>query len=341
MQLYGRNIRWLLGFIAWLVSASVLPAADKQTTIEQRPHQVGFRRVDFRFTTPSGDETRRRLDLWYPTEEHESPYNYRAQQGFAAKDAKVTPGRHPMLIFSHGYLGVSDQSIFITEGLARAGYIVASMNHQDALVNIFQRQDPPKFGDYAKWTDEKYRDRHDDIVALLDYLLEQNRSKDSPLHDHIDLNLIGGMGHSLGGYTMLGLAGAWKSWHEPRIKALVVFSPFAQPYAVNGKLNSVSIPVMLQGGTLDIPITPMLPAVYDKLGGPKAFLVLKNETHFGWTNFVSLGKTTKETVTSGDPELMLRYSIAYLDQHLLKSNQAKALEAQDPALESYQFKNQR
>lgn len=342
MQCYGKCIHWLLGFVAWLSLASVLPAAEEPVAIKQRPYQVGFRRIDFRFTTPAGDECRRRLDLWYPTEQQESPYNYRAQQGFAAKDAKVAPGRHPLLLFSHGYLGVSDQSIFITEACARAGYIVASMNHQDALVNIFQPgQDPPKFAEFAKWTDAKYRDRHDDIVALVDYLLELNGTKDSPLQDRIDPKLIGGVGHSLGGYTMLGLAGGWKSWHEPRIKALVLFSPLAQPYAVNGKLNNVSIPVMIQGGTFDIPITPFLPAVYDKLGGPRTFLVLKNETHFGWTNLVSLGKTTKETVAAGNPELMMRYCIAYFDQHLLGSDQAKILEARDPALESYRFSNQR
>jgi hypothetical protein len=33
---------------------------------------------------------------------------------------------------------------------------------------------------------------------------------------------------------------------EPRIKAAVLLSPFAQPYDVNGQLDKVAIPVMIQ-----------------------------------------------------------------------------------------------
>jgi predicted dienelactone hydrolase len=314
--------------------------------IAARPRQVGYRRIDFAFETASGDKRTRQLDLWYPTTEKEQRFEYkglfgtRGPVGFAAKEAAVAAGPHPLLVFSHGFLGSSDQSIFLTEACARAGYVVASMNHADGLgtrLREQRRQEPPKFAEFATWTDAKYRDRREDIVALLDRLLEWSEDDDSPWHGRIDVARVGGMGHSLGGYTVLGVAGGWESWREPRIKAAVLFSPFAQPFDVNGKLEDVSIPVMIQGGTLDLGITPFLPPVYKKLDGPKSLLVLKNETHFGWTNLISLGKTTTECVAGGNAKLMVDYTIAFFDQHLLDVDRSDVLEAPNDRLQSYVF----
>lgn len=314
--------------------------------VAARPHQVGYRRMDFRFETASGEQRSRQLDVWFPTSDKEQRREYRGlfgsrgQIGFAAKDSAVAEGTHPLLLFSHGFLGSSDQSIFLTEACARAGYIVASMNHADAIASRLRgqrQQDPPKFAEFAKWTDAKYRDRYEDVVAILDHLLKWNKDEASPWHDRIDESRIGGMGHSLGGYTMLGLAGGWESWKDPRLKVVVLLSPFAQPFDVNGRLGDVSIPVMLQGGTLDLGITPFLPPVYKKLDGPKVLLVLKNETHFGWTNLISLGKTTTECVTGGNAELMVNYTIAFFDQHLLDVDRSEVLKKSNARLESYRF----
>src|SRR5688500_17505699 len=152
----------LAGFVALASAEEPAQATGKKQC------QVGYRRTSLTFKTPSGEERRRTLDLWYPTEEKEGPISYRGQKGVGVKNASVAPGKHPVLIFSHGYLGMCDQSIFLTEACARHGYVVASMNHADAIVNIFTRQDPPRFAQFATWTDEKYRDRRDDVVALLD-----------------------------------------------------------------------------------------------------------------------------------------------------------------------------
>jgi predicted dienelactone hydrolase len=325
--------------IACLILAgfcSLVSAEEPAQAAEKKPCNVGYRRTNLTFKTPGGEDRKRTLDLWYPTAEKEGPLDYLGQKGVGVKNASVAPGKHPVLLFSHGYLGMSDQSIFLTEACARHGYVVASMNHGDAIVSVFrQKQDPPKFLQFATWTDEKYRDRRDDIEALLDSLTTWNGTDDSPFAGSLDMQHIGGMGHSLGGYTMLGLAGGWKSWREPRIKTAVLFSPFAQPYDVNGQLDEVTIPVMIQGGTLDLGITPFLPSVYRKLPGPKSYLVLKKESHFGWTNLVSLGKTTTEAVSDGNPELIVKYTVAFFDQYLLGQDEAKILEGKDPELEIF------
>jgi predicted dienelactone hydrolase len=330
-----------------LVAAALTaaPADDAKTPTEdidygayvsERPFRVGYRRMEFEIMTSEGEVDERQLDIWFPTEARERRHNYFGQIGRVAQNAAVAEGRHPLLVFSHGFLGASDQTIFLMEACARAGYIVVSINHQDALLNPReQRMESPEFGDAQSWDDSKYRDRHGDVDQLLDRFLEWNESEGSPWEGRIDADAIGAMGHSLGGYTALGLAGAWPSWRDERIKAVVAFSPYALPFRHNGELDDVTIPVMLQGGTLDFGITPFLPGVYERLGGPKAYLVLKDESHFGWTNLIALGKTTAEAVEAGNAELMVRYTIAWFDQHLLGVDRGEILEADEDDLEEY------
>jgi hypothetical protein len=132
------------------------------------------------------------------------------------------------------------------------------------------------------------------------------------------------------------MAGARQSWRDDRLRAALLLSPFVMPYESHGDLSAVRLPVMLQGGTLDWGITPTLPAVYGKLSGPKHYLVLKHETHFGWTNLISLGKTTTECVQSGNAELIARYSVAFFDRYL-QGAPAGMLEQSNSRLDSYRF----
>jgi predicted dienelactone hydrolase len=327
--------------VSTATAAEPVESADTRMVspvVEGRPHQVGYQRMKFEFVSPSGENRSRQLDLWYPTTEQEKEHNYRGQIGFAAMDAPVAAGRHPLILFSHGFLGSSDQVIFLTESCARAGYIVAAMNHNDAITHRReQRMASPQFADFEQWTDEKFRDRQEDITALLEQILEWNKSADSPWHDHVDESLIAGMGHSLGGYTMLGMAGGWPAWKEPRFKAVVLFSPFSHPFSTKGNLEGVKIPFMLQGGTLDFGITPFLTPTYKKLGGPKVLLILKNETHFGWTNFASMPRTTIECVANGNPELIVKYTVAFFDHHLLRYDRSEVLEKENSRLELFRF----
>lgn len=291
-------------------------AAEKEP-----PFHAGYRKGTLDVPTKTGTEARTML-LWYPTQAKAAAYNYQGQNGFAAFEAEVAPGKHPVVLFSHGYLGTADQTIFLLEEFARQGYIVAAINHADSLK--VKKKEPltaPEFADAKKWDDSKFRERRDDLTTLLEHLLKEDSERNSPLYHHLNRQQIAGCGHSLGGYTILGMVGGWKSWHDPRLKAGLLLSPYALPFIEQGNVTQISVPVMFQGGTLDWGITPFLRPVFNQVKSPKYFLILKLETHFGWTNLASLGKTTTATIEQGNPQLMTEYSVAFLKHHLQQQPQ--------------------
>jgi predicted dienelactone hydrolase len=299
---------------------------------------VGYRKASITYKGSDQSERSRSILLWYPTSTAAKEYNYLGQIGYVAEGASVAAGKHPVILFSHGFLGMPDQSIFLTEGLARHGYIVAAIAHADGLLQKREKPIPaPRFGDAKSWNEEKFRDRREDIVALLNHLIDESSKKDSAWHGHVDQAAIGAAGHSLGGYTTLGLIGGWQQPSEKRIKAALALSPYTLPYHTQGHLQSVSVPVMFQGGTFDWGITPLIPPAYQKLVGPKYYLVLKNENHFGWTNLASLGKSTIDVSSGDNPKLMLDYSIAFFDRYLRGEKESTLLEEKSDKLSSYEF----
>ena len=324
-------------FLFGCLVAQFATAAEAYVPADGENH-VGFRQATLSYAGSDKSQRSRSIMIWYPTSIEAVAHNYRGQQGFVAVDGTVANGAHPVILFSHGFLGMPDQSIFLTEGLARKGYIVAAIAHADGL--LVKREKPipaPDFGDAKSWNEDKFRDRREDVVALLDHLLKENQQADSPWKGRVHKTAIGVAGHSLGGYTALGLIGGWEKSKEKRIQAALALSPYAAPYLTQGDLSDVDTPVMFQGGTLDWGITPLVPGVYKKLTGPKYNLTLKNETHFGWTNLIALGKTTTAAVSSGNAQLILDYSVAFFDRHLCDQEDGKLLEEKNAKLSSYEF----
>lgn len=328
----------VIGLICLIGSAVAL--ADE---IAKPVTAAGYRKFSLTYKTKD-EERLRNVFLWYPSAKDAQRHDYHGQIGFVAADSDVANGSHPLILFSHGFLGAGDQTIFLMEAFARKGYVVATLNHADSL---FQKRtkpiEPPKFADAKSWTDQKFRDRQEDMTALLDHLLELSGKKGSFLHERVDANMIGACGHSLGGYTVLGLAGAWESWRDERIKAVLAMSPYSMPFLTQGSIAEIKVPVMIQGGTLDFGITPFQPPIYNKLTAPKYLLVLKNETHLGWTNLISLGKTTLEVVQDGNAQLITEYSVAFFDRHLRGRNgqETELLQQKHPRLDSYRHDGSR
>lgn len=188
----------------------------------------------------------------------------------------------PTVIFSHGFRGSSTQSTFLMKALANNGYLVFAPNHRDAYpIGGFFAPPEVSFRNVEGWSDSTYRDRADDIVALL------HRLKTDPVWSaSVDWSRIALAGHSLGGYTALGLAGGWPRWPQPEVKALLALSPYCAPFLRKGTRGAVHIPVMYQGGTRDLGITPSVKrqgGAFDQTPAPAYFVEFGDAGHYAWT----------------------------------------------------------
>jgi predicted dienelactone hydrolase len=220
------------------------------------------------------------------------------------------PGTHgpwPVLIFSHGFHGCSTQSTFLMRALADDGYAVFAPNHKDAacrnLHAWFNRPDQA-FRDPADWSDATYADRAQDIEKLIEALSKDPRFRDAPY----DWKHLGLAGHSLGGYTVLGIGGGWPHWKDPRVKAILALSPYAAPFINEETLSGLDAPVMYQGGTRDLGITPYINkgnGAYPQSPAPKYYVEFDGAGHFAWTDLNPKYQSA-----------IIDYSRAFLDKYL-------------------------
>jgi hypothetical protein len=124
----------------------------------------------------------------------------------------------------------------------------------------------------------------------------------------VDKAKIGLAGHSLGGYTVIGLAGGWESWQRHGIKAVLAMSPFVEPFIRHGALDRIDAAVMYQGGTSDLSITPSLRrpgGAYDKTPSPVYFVELRQAGHLAWTDMIPKSQDT-----------VVHYAVAFFDTAL-------------------------
>lgn len=168
--------------------------------------------------------------VWYPAKVKpgDDVFDYYdSVDGRAVLDAEPDAGGapYPLIIFSSGYFGCAIQSVFFTEHLAAAGYVVAGPDHIDAFFcssafgankvgYIFggitgtgseaAKQNFQRSNDLLKSNDWTFRT--DDVSAAIDYMLAEN-SKAGLLEGMVDGDRIGVTGHSLGGWTSFAIGG--------------------------------------------------------------------------------------------------------------------------------------
>lgn len=139
--------------------------------------------------------------VWYPTDrsgiEQPAPIGSPQVKLFAGHplvpQAPLAAGRHPLIMMSHGTGGSAGSLDWMASALAEQGYIVVGVNHpgNNAL-------EPLTAEGFLLWWE-----RATDMSQALDAVLA-----DPQFASHVDADRIGALGFSLGGYTVLELAGA-------------------------------------------------------------------------------------------------------------------------------------
>ena len=136
-----------------------------------------------------------------------------------ADDARPAAGSFPLLVLSHGTGGSAQIMAWLAVGLASRGYVVAAVNH-------------PGNNALEAYTAEGFLiwwERARDLTAAVDMLL-----RDKSLAGVIDPTRIGALGFSLGGYTVIEIAGGRT---DPRL-----FQEFCRSAAAEGCADPPEFP---------------------------------------------------------------------------------------------------
>ena len=136
--------------------------------------------------------------IWYPTESASAaavPQGSLFELPGIVVDAPIAESgpKYPLVVISHGTGGCAPGMLWLGHYLAEHGYIVVAANHHGNTCGE-PKLDPRGF---LLWWE-----RPQDLTAILDHVLA-----DPVWGPRIDRDRIGAAGFSLGGYTMIEIAG--------------------------------------------------------------------------------------------------------------------------------------
>ncbi|MBD2113699.1 alpha/beta hydrolase [Nodosilinea sp. FACHB-141] len=234
---------------------------------------------------------------------------------------KVLPGRQgvpatgfPLVVISHGLGGTLNSYSYLAEYLATGGIAVATLEHpgsndQQLYALLAGRSD-------AVVQDEEFLRRPRDVSLTLNTLDRLNQSP-SPIRRRLDLERVGVIGQSFGGYTALALTGAnfdeaglatacppstlsfnpslllqcqaarlgnpGNGLSDPRVKSVFVMNPIGSALFGPTGYGQIQVPVMVVAGTADT-VAPAFPEQIEPftwLTARDHYLLLVNRgTHF-------------------------------------------------------------
>lgn len=348
-------VHWVALLIVFVMLSCTAEASDVSGAAPQLPFNVGYQILDLKYRK-DGQEQTLTVAVWFPTVAQPKPHNYgAATKGNVAVDAalRAEGGPYPFLVFSHGYGGSGLSAVFFTEALAARGWIVACPDHHDEYsavrIRTGQVKDFDRLG-FLKHAKEiaasgpgdrgKYLYRLDEMSLVLNGMLTSD-----PFGKLIDRDRAAVGGHSLGGFTALGLCGTIQERRNPRIKAVLLFSTGAGGYLFReDELAAVRIPSMLFMGEQEekqsrgARTMPELSAkIFRNVSPPKYFLELKGASHFSFNN--RFADNRRARLLSGSEtqfEVIRRYAIAFLEKYVAgRQDSGHVLERRDPLLTRY------
>lgn len=154
---------------------------------------VGFRQVVLPDTNGKRDL---KLALWYPTADETAPVIVGENPAFigikAVKGALPDGKAHPLVVLSHGYGGSWRNLNWLAGELVGQGYIVAAPDHPGTTTFNHDKEQAAQL-----W------ERPHDLSRVIDAV-----TADSALAGKVEPKRIAAIGHSLGGWSVVALAGA-------------------------------------------------------------------------------------------------------------------------------------
>ena len=239
--------------------------------------------------------------VMYPTETPSNLNNFGPYTIDVSPDAPIAIGEYPLVIVSHGGGGSHLVYRTITTHLAKNGYIVAMLEHHRNNRNNNELED----------TYENLVNRPKHVRITIDEICSN-----SMFSRCIQPNNAAIIGHSMGGYTALAVAGG-KPWANPkqkvdvmpepdsRIRALVLLAPATAFYQPDNALRNVTIPILLLVGEHDS-ITPKWQAdlVLDRIPDRSqvTYRVIENADHFSFLSPFPSHMRNASFLPSTDPE---------------------------------------
>lgn len=235
----------LLGLAALVLAACAAPPAEANPPGR---HAVAgeviatFARPGASLRDAEGRDSQR-VTVWYPAAEgsEATPRLIGSEptpffiSGEAADGAAFAPGagRLPLIVVSHGFAGSARQLAWLGTALARAGYVVAAVDHPGN--NGFDDRTPQ--GALLYW------ERSDDLRYAIDTVLA-----DPEWGPRIDPERIGALGYSMGGASVLIQLGAQpdRTAYE-RYCAASAASPLCAPTISDGDFGTANRAEVLNG----------------------------------------------------------------------------------------------
>lgn len=246
----------------------------------------------------------------------------------------------PVIVISHGLASERSRFENLAQHLASYGFAVAVPEHIGSDYQHFQSL--AKNATAVLFEPEEFVNRPKDITTLLN---ELERLNSSLFNNQLDLNHVGIIGHSLGGYTALSLAGAPLNFtqlqsdckreeiplnpslvlqclvlnlpqtnydlQDSRVKAILVLNPLNSSILGESGLSQIQVPVMMTASSADI----LTPAVLEQITSftwlttPDKYLVLQNRVNhfFDITHQQNLEQMRISSLISPAPEVSHHY----------------------------------
>ena len=300
----------LVEAIAFRTAAEPLPpgvsAAElNQSLTQPGPFSVKRDRLQIKNAEP--------IDIYIP----QTPFTATGG-GFARKQV-------PTVVISHGLGNERESYAYLAEFLASHGFGVINVEHPGSSANQFDALVAGRTNQVVP--DDEFIDRPRLISAVLDEL--SARAMRGKSFSHLNLENVGLIGQSFGGYTALALGGAplsfaslrsncppafsanisrllqcqaltiadpeseTLSFTDARVKAVVAINPITSLVFGPDSLSQIDLPILMMSSSADT-VAPALPEQvrpFTWLTTPDRYLVMLA----GGTHFSTIGVTGNET----------------------------------------------